>query len=217
MKSASLLALATAVLALGSGCGAESGNARPADGTPSAAGAATSSSEVTAAVREDLRFLREEEKLARDVYAKLYERWQLVPYRNIGSSEQRHTSRVKDTLASLGIPDPVQDDSVGVFANVELRTLYGELVASGMQSEVAALTVGATIEDLDIRDIERMKGRTTDPSVLALYDSLQCGSRNHLRAYTSQLASRGVTYTARYIGAPELASIRAASNERCGP
>lgn len=150
---------------------------------------------VAASLSEDLQFLREEEKLARDVYLTLYDQWQLMPHKNIASSEQTHTDRVKAMLTSLTVADPVADDTVGAFVNAELGKLYTDLVATGKQSEVASLEVGATIEDLDIRDIEQMKGRTTDANVLAMYESLQCGSRNHLRAYTSQLTTRGVTYT----------------------
>ena len=201
------------------GCGADGGSTRSAQagGNDGAGGGSAAADGATSdALAADLQFLREEEKLARDVYATLYERWHLRPHQNIASSEQTHTSRVKDVLVSLGVPDPVKDDAVGVFVNPDLRKLYGDLVARGLQSEVAALEVGATIEDLDIRDIERMKARTTNPAVLSMYESLECGSRNHLRAYTSQLAARGTTYAPQYIGAAELATIRAASNERCG-
>lgn len=172
---------------------------------------------VTEALTEDLQFLREEEKLARDVYTTLYGKWHLIQHNNISRSEQTHTTRVAATLTSLGLEDPVQDDSVGVFVNPEFGKLYTDLVATGQQGETQSLEVGATIEDLDIRDIEQMKGRTDDAGVLAMYGSLQCGSRNHLRAYTSQLAVRGVTYTPKYLSQADFDAIVAGSHERCGP
>jgi len=37
-----------------------------------------------------LRFMREEEKLARDVYLKLFDTWKLTVFSRIARSEQRH-------------------------------------------------------------------------------------------------------------------------------
>lgn len=213
------------------GCAAEDAGApegsTPENGTSQSGGTETSvptptptpapgGATVAASLSEDLQFLREEEKLARDVYLTLYDQWQLMPHKNIASSEQTHTDRVKAMLTSLTVADPVADDTVGAFVNAELGKLYTDLVATGKQSEVASLEVGATIEDLDIRDIEQMKGRTTDANVLAMYESLQCGSRNHLRAYTSQLTTRGVTYTPKYITAADYSAIVNGSSEKCG-
>lgn len=164
----------------------------------------------------DLLFLREEEKLARDVYLTLFEKWRLMPHQNIASSEQTHTDRVKGTLLAFNLADPVQDDAVGVFVNPQLARLYADLVAQGLQSELASLTVGATIEDLDIRDLNQMKGRTQDPAVLSMYAALECGSRNHLRAFTTQLSMRGVTYQPQYLARAEYDAILAGAHERCG-
>lgn len=164
----------------------------------------------------DLQFLREEEKLARDVYLTLFDKWRLMPHQNIASSEQTHTDRVKSTLLAFNLPDPVRDDSVGSFVNTQLAGLYTDLVAQGLQSEIASLTVGATIEDLDLRDLKQMKGRTQDPMVLSMYAALECGSRNHLRAFTTQLAMRGVTYQPQYLARADYDSILGGAHERCG-
>ncbi|MCA9515983.1 MAG: DUF2202 domain-containing protein, partial [Myxococcales bacterium] len=103
---------------------------------------------ATSAQEKDLLRLREEEKLARDVYLSLRDRWGTsVPvFDNISGSEQTHMDRVATHLTALGIPDPVTDPAVGAFTDPELKALYTQLVASGQPSLVAALTVGATIE-----------------------------------------------------------------------
>ena len=221
--------LAITLLALGiSACGSESSPGNPAGsagmgavsgaggggGLGGSAGQAGGAS-VSQALEQDLLFLREEEKLARDVYLTLYDVWQLQPHSNIAASEQTHTDRVKDLLQKVGIPDPVVDDSVGVFVDPTLAKLYVDLVAQGKQSELAALQVGATIEDLDIRDIEIMKGRTQDPAALALYEALQCGSRNHMRTFYSQIQSRGASYAPQYISAAEMQAIVTGAKEKC--
>lgn len=172
---------------------------------------------VSPEVAADLQFLREEEKLARDVYTTLYDTWQLTPHQNIANSEQTHTDRVLELLVALDLPDPVVDDTVGVFVNPQLAGLYVELVAIGQRTEVASLEVGATIEDLDLRDLTVMATRTTDAGVLATYAALACGSRNHLRSFSSQLGSRGVTYAPQYLSQTDYDAIVSSDRESCGP
>lgn len=164
----------------------------------------------------DLNFLREEEKLARDVYLTLFDRWQLRPHQNISSSEQTHIDRVKRVLLTFNLPDPVIDDRVGTFVDVRLDALYRELIDRGLSSELGSLEAGATIEDLDIRDLRAMKSRTQDPLVLSMYSALECGSGNHLRAFTSQLAMRGVTYQPQYLPLADYQAILDAPHQRCG-
>jgi hypothetical protein len=171
---------------------------------------------ATPELAADLQFLREEEKLARDVYLTLYDAWQLAPHQNIAESEQTHTDRVLDLLVALDLPDPVVDDTVGVFVNPQLAGLYVELVATGRRTEVASLEVGATIEDLDLRDLNLMAARTTDAGVLATYEALACGSRNHLRSFSSQLGSRGVTYAPHYLSQIDYDAIVSSDRESCG-
>lgn len=168
------------------------------------------------ALAADLAYLREEEKLARDVYTTLYASSGLMLFANIKGSEQIHTDLVAALLAAKGLPDPVVDDTVGAFVNAELAGLYGELVAAGQPSAVAALTVGATIEDLDIVDLREMMERTDDPAALTLYANLQCGSRSHLRAFVGQLASRGAGYAAQYMTQAEVDAIIQGPAESCG-
>ncbi len=166
-------------------------------------------------VAADLKFLREEEKLARDVYLTLYEVWQLKPHQNIALAEQTHTDRVKDSLAALTISDPVVDDTVGTFVDPSLAKLYEALTTQGKTSEVASLRVAASVEELDLRDLEVMKSHATNPAILSMYEALQCGSRNHLRSFTSNLAQRGETYEAVYLGAEAVQAILAAGQEPC--
>lgn len=45
-----------------------------------------------------LRHMREEEKLARDVYQQLYEKWQLTVFKNIAASEETHFRAVGNLL-----------------------------------------------------------------------------------------------------------------------
>jgi hypothetical protein len=99
------------------------------------------------------------------------------------------------------LDDPVDDNSLGDFENSDLLQLYHDLVGLGDDNLTAALIVGATIEDLDIHDIEDMMARTDNEDILLVYELLQKGSRNHLRSFISQLEliAPDYTYTPQYI------------------
>ncbi len=144
----------------------------------------------------ELVFMREEEKLARDVYNTLYQRWQLPVFNRIAQSEQRHTDSVKRLLGVYGLVDPVTDDRAGVFADAKLTALYQQLITKGERSLVDALRVGAFIEEIDIQDLQRATRSTDEAMLRRVYANLERGSRNHLRAFVAQIEKQGMTYTA---------------------
>jgi hypothetical protein len=155
----------------------------------------------------DALFMREEEKLARDVYQVLYETWDMQIFSNIAQSEQTHTEAIRTILEKYNVADPVIDDTVGVFQNEDLQKLYTSLVETGKTSKVAALTVGATVEDLDIRDLQEAIARTDNSDIKLVYENLSRGSRNHLRAFTRQISAEGVSYSPQYITQGEYEAI----------
>ena len=138
-----------------------------------------------------LTYLREEEKLARDVYATLAEKWDTRVFSNITGAEQRHMDLVAELLVRYEIEDPVVDDTAGSFTNPELRDLYVKLVDSGESSLEQALLAGATIEDMDIADIYALIESSENPDVKLVAHNLVKGSRNHLRAFSNALSTQG--------------------------
>ena len=149
---------------------------------------------------EYLYFMREEEKLARDVYLTLYKEWGAEVFANIALSEQRHTDTVADLIAGYGLTDPVQEDVIGEFIDPELAALYDELLAIGRQSLLDALYVGALIEEVDMEDIQHAMDLSDEPEILNVYDNLMRASRNHLRGFVEVLANQGMEdYQAQYI------------------
>jgi len=158
--------------------------------------------------------MREEEKLARDVYQVLYSKWQMQIFYNIAQSEQRHMDAMKALVVKYGVEDPVTDDAVGVFTDSNLQQLYSDLIARGQQSVVDALQVGATIEDLDIKDLNEFLEQTDSIDVRIVYQNLVKGSRNHLRSFVRQLAVNGATYDAQFLTADEIDAIISSPMER---
>lgn len=143
--------------------------------------------DLSEAEAEGLSFMREEEKLARDVYLMLYEQWGIRIFQNIAKAEETHMSAVAGLLERYGIPDPAADTAVGVFTNPELQALYDQLMEEGSQSLADALRVGALVEEVDIIDLEDYIDQTDNEDMLLVYQNLLKGSYNHLRAFTSTL------------------------------
>lgn len=146
---------------------------------------------LSSAETATLVFMREEEKLARDVYLTLYNQWQLPVFSNIARSEQQHTDRIKALLQTYGVPDPVADDTVGVFVNQQLASLYAQLVTQGQASALEALKVGVLIEEVDIADLQKAISETTHADIAVVYTNLMKASQNHLSAFSSLLDNVG--------------------------
>jgi hypothetical protein len=170
---------------------------------------------LTQAEINDLKFLREEEKLARDVYLYAYNKHQAIIFNNISQSEQTHMNSVLNLMNKYGIPDSASTE-IGVFNNPDLQTLYNSLTKQADISIIEALKAGATIEDLDINDIDNFTVNTIKPDLLNVYGNLNCGSKNHIRAFTSQLEINGATYVPQYISLEEYNVILNTPSGGCG-
>jgi hypothetical protein len=148
---------------------------------------------------EGVLLMREEEKLARDVYLTLYDKWGLRTFNYIAAAESSHMEIMGVFLERYDLVDPIKTDVIGVFTNSVMQNLYDTLMAEGLESYNAALTVGAVIEDLDIFDLERLIEETDNDDLKIVYQNLLKGSRNHMRAFDKQLSGNGVDYQTRYI------------------
>jgi hypothetical protein len=131
---------------------------------------------------DDLYFMREEEKLARDVYIALYEQWGNRVFYNISLSEQKHTDAVLGLIVKYGLEDPASTES-GIFNDPYLQQLYDDLIGMGMAGELEALQIGVLIEVTDITDIEECMTHTDKADILNVYGNLLAGSENHLDAF----------------------------------
>ena len=138
-----------------------------------------------------LTYMREEEKLARDVYLYLHDKWGSRIFDNISASEQTHMDAIKTLLDKYGIPDPVTSNEVGKFTNGSLGDLYEILAGAGSVSLVDALKVGVFIEITDITDLTEGIAATSRKDIKNVYTNLRKGSQNHWDAFCSNLVKRG--------------------------
>jgi hypothetical protein len=155
-------------------------------------------SDLTDSELASLLKMKEEEKLARDVYTVLYQKWGSKIFSNISTAENNHLNAVILLLTNYGVTD-VSTDKAGVFEDIAVQTLYNDLVAKATVSIEEAYKTGALIEEMDIKDLIESLSTTTNGNVILLFDNLLKGSRNHLRAFNRQLTTLGVVYTPIYI------------------
>jgi hypothetical protein len=150
------------------------------------AAATASLSEAEAA---SLLFMREEEKLARDVYQLFFSLYADQTFYNIALSEDRHTSQVRVLIETYGLADPAATNPPRVFANPVLQDLYNALTDRGRVSLTEALYVGGLIEEKDIIDIATSLEKIDNKDIVTVYTNLMDGSKNHLRSFVARIES----------------------------
>jgi hypothetical protein len=181
-----LILLPAGVMAAGDqGIGPMSGRADERIVTPS------TNPVVTGTLTDDekywLTYLREEEKVARDVYLSFNDTWNLRIFKNIAASEQKHMDATKALLDRYSIPDPAADTGIGEFTNPDLQQLYDDLIRQGSISKAEALRVGVTIEETDIDDLNDAIATAEHNDIGTVYSNLLQGSLHQLDAFESGL------------------------------
>jgi hypothetical protein len=163
-----------------------------------------------------LLYMREEEKLAHDVYLTLSAQWGLPIFQNISQSEQTHTDAVKALIERYNLTDPASN-TVGVFTNPDLQALFDTLIVRGNQSLSDALQVGAAIEEIDILDLENYLSQIDNADIQQAFTNLKSGSYNHLSAFTSTLYQQtGVSYQPQYLSVDVYQAIIGAGIDKGG-
>jgi len=158
-------------------------------------------------------YMREEEKLARDVYEASYEAHQLLIFQNIASAEQTHMDAMKLLVDRYELEDPVLDES-GNFSDGDLQVLYDNLSLRSLQSLEEALLVGVLIEETDIADLQAHINETDNEDVVLVYDNLMKGSKNHLRSYVKVLERYGFSVTPQVLSQEQFDEILNSSIEK---
>ncbi len=166
----------------------------------------TFSGVLTEAEIDGLMEMREEEKLAHDVYTFFYEKYNYLIFNNISKSEQAHSNAVSKLINGYGLEDPALTEP-GKFTNPDFNDLYTTLTEQGSESLEAALKVGAFIEEYDINDLQNLLEETQNEDVTRVYSNLLRGSKNHIRAFTNVLSRLGEAYTPTVISADEYQDI----------
>jgi len=147
---------------------------------------------VTPAVLTDseadgLAFLREEEKLAHDLYTALADQYGLPVFANIARSESLHMDAMLTLLNVYDLPDPAAGKQAGEFTDATLQALYDDLLARAQDSSAEALRVAALVEETDILDLQARLAQTNQADITRVYQNLLQASGMHLRSFALQI------------------------------
>ncbi len=153
---------------------------------------------ATTSEADMLTYMKEEEKLAKDVYTTLNAKWNVQVFTNIANAEATHINAVVALMEHLGLSN-TSLLPVGEFQTPEFTNLYNQLVAQGSISLAEAYKVGALIEEKDIFDLNENMSKTSNTNIIMVFENLLRASSNHLRAFNRQLTSLGITYSPLYL------------------
>jgi hypothetical protein len=134
---------------------------------------------------EALRYIREEVKLARDLYGALSDIWELDVFENAVKSKQSLMNAVSCLLRPYGIEDPSGD--AGKFVDADLQELYSYLIDQGKVSRNNAIDVTILIEQTVMADLNDVLLQTTEEDVHKVLTLLMEASENHLHELSRYL------------------------------
>ena len=157
-----------------------------------AVNSAVSTTDLTPAEIAGLMLMREEEKMAKDVYTYFYSQFKYLIFNNISKSETVHAEAVLRVINYYKLTDPATKVA-GTFTDVHLQELYTKFTTKAKTVE-DALKTGAFIEEYDIADLKKLIDETDNTYIKRVYTNLKGGSENHLRAFTRTLKLRGIVY-----------------------
>jgi len=161
-----------------------------------------------------LSYMGNEERLAYDVYNRLYAEWGTRTFTNIANnSEIRHIEAVQGLIQKYKLNDlnhftnvdlpalgymntAVESMKAGTYDIAKIQKLYDDLVSQGSASEIEALKVGCIVEVVDVNDLDEYidlakKDNATD--IVDTFNFLRKGSYNHYWAFDGRLKNKGVS------------------------
>lgn len=165
-----------------------------------------------------LAVIREQQKLSRDVYCVLHDKWDLRIFDEIAGAEQNHMESVKALLEQYDVADPVDrsGDEQGKFVYKPLQKIYDSLVVAGTASLEGALRAGAFLAEMNIVDLHKAVKATGAEDLKAVYKYMKMGAERHLLTFARQLKKLGVSYEPVLLGHKEYDRLIGASGGGTG-
>ena len=142
---------------------------------------------LTNAEIADILFMREEEQLAHDLYARWAGMYPVPVFSNIAASEITHYNEVQLLIDRYGLGDHRIGNASAGYTDPVIQSLYTTLAAQGDASQTGAFEASLAVEVRDIADLDKALANTTRADITQVYSSLRRGSENHKSAFLRQL------------------------------
>lgn len=143
--------------------------------------------------------MREEEKVARDLYNVAATLGFGNVFVNISSAESNHMTAAWALIEKYDLIDPVATDVPGEFLAQAIQDLYDQLKPNFQIDKNTAVVNGSLVEEVDIYDLRALKLLVDNIDINLVFDELEKGSRNHLRGFHQQHVNLGIVYTPQYL------------------
>ena len=102
-----------------------------------------------------------------------------------------------------------------MFEDPEIQKLFTDLIAQGLVSLADAYVVGATIEEMDIIDLEEALAETDKADLERVYSNLKNGSIHHLSAFSRAIENQtGTDYIPRLMTIEEYNQLTSSRGNR---
>lgn len=163
--------------------------------------------DLSTAETQSLTYMRQEERLAHDVYSVSATLYPQQIFDNISAAEDTHSAAVLQLLVRYQLPDPLAGLSAGIFPDTTIQGLYTQFALASQSNLTTALQVGVQIEELDIHDLSQQLVVVDNADIEMVYENLMKASRNHLRSFMKVLTQQGGTYTPQYLTQVEFDAI----------
>ncbi|MFA5358953.1 MAG: DUF2202 domain-containing protein [Patescibacteria group bacterium] len=157
-----------------------------------------------------LVYLAGEEKMLRDFFAKMAEKYREKPFGYLATAESGHVAAVKILLEKYELADQAgMDLPTGEFADKKIKEFFDKQTVAGEASGEAALVAGLEMIEFNIKDIEQFTFSTARPDLRQSYNLLAQVARNHLRELWKSLPEKEgeLKYKPKYISEEQFKSI----------
>lgn len=142
---------------------------------------------------EGLMYLREEEKMAHDLYRAYFLDNNLHIFKKIALAERKHMKATRRLINFYGLTDPAIQ-AAGQFSDTTIQAMYDALLADGLVSPEDALNSAAYVEESDILDLMNELSATSNTNLIFVYSKLLNGSKRHLKGLVHILDNYGIVY-----------------------
>jgi hypothetical protein len=152
-----------------------------------------STADLTADEIEFIFAVREDEKVARDMYFSFFGKFGLKPFENIGKAEDNHIKATEKLFDYYEIDYPTLSEN-GKFEDAIRQKLYDSLLLKGTP-ELEAFKVMALLEESNIVEYGEVLKTIVNPNIKIVIENLAMASANHFKAAIRQITALGGTYT----------------------
>jgi len=152
-----------------------------------------STADLTADEIEFIYAVREDEKVARDLYFSFFGTFGLKPFENIGKAEDNHIKATEKLFDYYEIDYPALSEN-GKFENAIRQKLFDSLLLKGTP-ELEAFKVMAMLEESNIVEYGEVLKTIANPNIKIVIENLARASANHFKAAIRQITALGGTYT----------------------